>query len=67
MSTTDSLVAAAGRSASKAAEWTARRNSEIVTALEAGASSRTIARATGLSHTAVAKIGKAGGFEGGRS
>lgn len=42
--------------ADKADEWIARRDAMIVAAHEYGAPNRVIARATGLSHTAIAKI-----------
>lgn len=49
-------VKEAGKAAAKAAEWTERRNVLIVEAYDVGAPNREIARACGLSHTAVAKI-----------
>lgn len=39
-------------------KWTDERNKAIRAALAAGASQRTVAEATGLTHPAVAKIGK---------
>lgn len=42
--------------ATKAQEWTARRNDLIRQARAEGSSLRAIGRATGLSHTAIAKI-----------
>jgi predicted DNA-binding protein YlxM (UPF0122 family) len=44
------------RSASKAREWTVRRNQDIKTDHQAGWSLGEIAEATGLSKSAVAKI-----------
>lgn len=46
----------AARAAAKVREWTQRRDSAIGAAVAAGASLRTVAQATGLSHSAVAKI-----------
>lgn len=51
-------LTAAGRAADEAREWTKRRDEAIRAALAAGVSLRVLAAATGLSHTAVAKIGK---------
>lgn len=42
--------------AKKAAEWTERRNALIRQARAEGSTLRGIGRATGLSHTAIAKI-----------
>lgn len=46
----------AGHAAAKADEWTAERDRRIRIAHDEGAGNRTLARATGLSHTAIAKI-----------
>lgn len=48
----------AAHAAQKAREWTQRRDAAIRRALAEGVSLRVLAAATGLSHTAVAKIGK---------
>jgi lambda repressor-like predicted transcriptional regulator len=46
----------AGVAAMKAEQWTEKRNALIRQAREEGSSLRAIGRATGLSHTAIAKI-----------
>jgi phage terminase small subunit len=48
----------ASRAAKKARSWTDRRNDAIRRARTAGASLRAIAEATGLSHTAIAKLSR---------
>lgn len=54
------LATEAGHAAVKAREWTLRRDAAIRDALAAGVSLRVLAATTGLSHTAVAKIGARG-------
>ena len=50
------LLANVGRAAEEAAEWTVQRDEWIVAAVRAGSSQREVARAAGLSHTAVQAI-----------
>jgi hypothetical protein len=50
------LLEAAGEAAEEAARATAKRDAAIVAAVSAGAGQREVARATGLSHTGIAKI-----------
>lgn len=51
---------AAASAAQKVREWTERRDRRIREALHDGASLRALGTATGLSHTAIAKIAKRG-------